>query len=178
MLGKNKLVLWALLMSGMLAACQTDTRPQAFRGHGVSFAYPADWTCGEAEKLPGNAFSLNCEKNGFDSSGLVTMSWFADSLELPELQEIFRAQLKENPIYRAADLSLGPVAEGRFGRYATLTTPYAFKLIGIAHTGHIHAFHGPNKSVVVMMQQATEDSTKNRAGLAAIEQSFRTEAAK
>ena len=160
-----------------MAACQSDNPPRKFAQNGVSFLCPAGWECGEAEKLAANAYNLSCEKRGFGSSGLLTVSWFPGRLELPELQQIFRTQLKENPIYKMSDLSFGALRRGHYGRYTTLSTAFRLRLLDLPHTGMIHAFYGGSKTFVVLTQQAAEDSVENRAGFETIAQSFQSQAA-
>lgn len=173
----SKTFRWSWLAGWALLACQSDNPPQKFAQNGVSFSCPADWECGEVKEVGSNAFNLSCEKRGFGSSGLVAVSWFPGRLELPELQQVFRTQLKDNPIYKMSDLSFGALSRGHYGRYTTLVAPFKLRLLDLPHTGMIHTFYGGGKTFVVLTQQATEDSVENRAGFAAIAQSFQSQAA-
>lgn len=105
------------------------------------------------------------------------MSWFSDSLKLPEWQREFLAQLEDNSIYKMSNLSLGALGRGHYGRYTTLVASFKLRLLDQPHSGMVHVFYGGNKTFVVLTQQAAEDSVENRAGFEANAQSLQSQTA-
>lgn len=165
--------LGGLLLLGA-AACQSA--PNALPGHfsrsGVYFSYPAGWATSGLELVDSTACTINCEKQGFNTSGLVSISWFNDSLSLREIQGLFREQLRESVIYKTADIKFQPEQPGRYGRYSGYVCHYKFELLSQPHLGTIHTFWDNGRTFAILSQQATEDTTTNRPGLRRIAQSL------
>ena len=101
----------ALLLA---VACEPQaTQAPSPRHYGaVSFSCPAGWKTDAADYVDSTACTVSCEKDGFGSSGLVSMSWFADSLDQDNLQGTFRQQLRSSPVYKTASIRFEPVQAG------------------------------------------------------------------
>lgn len=155
-----------LLLLGA-AACQPGPGAPGgrFSRSGVSFEYPAGWATNAIELVDSTASTISCEKKGLNSSGLVSISWFNDSLSLREVQQVFRKQLRESVIYKTADITFGPEQAGRYGRYPGSVCHYRFELLSQPHLGTIHTFWNNGRTFAILSQQATEDTAANRPGL-------------
>lgn len=158
------------LTATMLMGCdsQQSQSPKAFSQHGITFQLPGDWSADDAENIGSTAFSVNCQKNGFDDSGLVIITCFSDSLDLNNVQRIFQNQLDSTSLYKLADVKFSPAKPGHFGHYETLQAHFTMSMLGTPHSGWLDAFYRNNHTFMVLRQQANEDSAKNKSGFALI----------
>jgi hypothetical protein len=158
----------------LLAACTSSSSPeQKFALEGVSFTCPAGWkldTTGLHDD-PNSRF-VSCEKQGLNSSGLVTLGWVKDSVELSEALSIQQDGLRNNVIFKNSNLQFGPVTDTEYHGHPAKMSPYTFNLLGVKHEGMIRCCYGPHKTVFFVQQQALEDKAANAAGLATLEQTF------
>ena len=164
-----------LLTGAALAACQPERKPQVFNQNGVSFAYPGDWEVDPLEEVAPGAFTLNCEKSGLGSSGLVSISWFADSLDLDKVRGLFQQQFATSPIYKMSDVKFAPTVAGFYGAHPARRALYRLKMLSVPQSGSLNAFHLNRRTFMVLLQQADEDSAANRAGFRRIAQSLASE---
>ena len=157
-----------------LASCDApqSKAPVAFNQRGIVFQHPGDWSVGEVEKEDSTAVSVTCEKDGLDDSGLITISYFRDSLDLSQVQEVYQQQLGSVSTHKLGGVKFTPPQPGRLGPRETLQSTFTMSLLGVAHTGFLDAFSYKGHTVMVLRQQADEDSTKNRPGFALITQTL------
>ena len=153
-----------------LAGCdlQQSQSPKAFNQHGITFQHPGDWSADDAEKLDSTAVSVNCQKNGFDDSGLIIITCFNDSLNLSNVQSIYHVQLDSTSFYKMAGVKFSPTKPGHFGQHETLQSQFTLSMLGVPHSGWLDAFYYKGHTLMVLRQQADEDSAKNKPGFALI----------
>lgn len=160
-----------LLIVGLVlgfAACKpaADT---LYKKNGISFNVPHDWKISEESK-DDKKISINVEKKGTLSSGLLGISCILDNVSTEQMLDIYRSLLKENPTYRN-----GTVAEpqqGKFSKYEATVLPFDFSVSDIKHKGKFYFFHHNKKSFTILVQEAVEDSKNNAPGFATIEKTF------
>lgn len=158
----------------LLAACSPGTAPeQKFALEGVSFTCPAGWKLDTAglHDDPNSRF-VSCEKQGFNSSGLVTLGWVRDSVDLDEALTIQQDGLRNNVIFKNSNLQFGPATDTTYHGHPAKVSPYTFSLLGLRHEGLIRCCYGARKTVFFVQQEALEDRAANAAGLATLEQTF------
>lgn len=142
---------------------------------GVSFICPAGWKITEEESYDDEGHYLSLEKAGFNSSGLFTITWVNDSIELSSWLEVFQEELRNNFIFKNSNLEFGEAGEGTFAGNPTLASKFTVSLLGLDHEGMLHVFYGKDKTIALIRQEALEDHAANREGFTLIEQSFRLE---
>lgn len=143
-----------------------------FDKSGVSFTVPDDWKITEEEDIEGKGYYLACEKTGANSSGLVTVTWVNDSMDLAAMAGSYGSELKKNFVLKKADPKLDPVSRTSFNGMEAMGMKYTLKLLGVAHRGHIYCFYGKGKTITVMVQEALEDVAANEPGIREITGSF------
>ncbi|GHT79051.1 hypothetical protein FACS189464_3490 [Bacteroidia bacterium] len=164
-----KRVSLVIIAAVLLSACATSPET-AFKQFGLSFTCPAGWTVGETEDY-GNGCYLSVEKNGFNSSGLVTVTKVDEEYdELTDFLSVYREGLEESPAF--SQLQFGKATTVRYGSYQGIAISYSAKALTVAHKGRIVAFSVNGKSVCIIEQGADEDKDKNKAGFKTIEDSF------
>jgi hypothetical protein len=146
-----------------------------FDKSGVSFNVPEGWKITEEEDLEGKGYYLSCEKEGANSSGLVTVSWVNDITDLTETAGQYAAAVKENFILKKAEPKLKPVASTSFNGMTAASIDYTLVMETVPHEGHIYCFHGKGKTITVMVQEAVEDKAVNKAGIQEITRSLVSE---
>ena len=153
-----------------LVSCdlQQSQKTEAFSQHGITFQHPGNWSADDAEKIGSTAVSVTCQKNGFDESGLVTIACFNDSLDLSNVQSVYRNQLDSTSLYKLAGVKFSPLHPGHFGQHETLQSQFTMSILSVRHTGWLDAFYYKNHTLMVLRQQADEDSAKNKVGFALI----------
>lgn len=137
---------------------------EVFNKSGVYFKVPDGWKITDEEDFDGKGYYLSCEKNGANSSGLVTVSWVNDSTDLTSTAENYAAELKKNYILKTANPIMKPVKQTTFNGKKAMAIAYMMTLANLPHEGHIYSFYGNHKTITVMMQEALEDHAENRAG--------------
>ncbi len=155
----------------MLTSCQ-ESPEFKFEKNGVSFTSPSGWAITEEESFEDGSYYLSIEKDGFDSSGIITITWVSDSLSLDDSIEIHKDELKSNIIYKNANLTFEPILNNKFNKISSHSSRFKFKLLGLKHEGILHSFHGGNRTYIILKQEAVEDKIKNKLGFKTIEESF------
>ncbi len=150
----------------------TESPEKKFSKNGISFTCPKGWIITEEEDYNNEGYYLSLEKEGITSSGLLTVTWINDSLDLYSYLEVFQTELKNNVIYKHTDLSFDPSIPGIFNSDTTLSTTYGVSILGVGHRGIIHAFYGKGKTIAILKQEALEDIKSNKIGFSKIEESF------
>lgn len=145
-----------------------------FDRSGVSFSIPTGWKITEEQDLEGKGYYLSCEKEGANSSGLVTVSWVNDSLDLDAMTGQYSEALAANFTEQKADPKLGPIVSRTFNGMEARGFDYTMNIQGIAHEGHVYCFFGKDKTINVMVQEAVEDKAANKAGIAEITASLKS----
>ena len=171
----QKLVV-TILFSVLVVCCKQSVSPKfEFDKDGVSFSGPAGWKISDEENFDNMGYYLSIEKDGFDSSGLITITWVNDSLELQDYIKMYQDELRNNPIYTSSNLNFEPIILNKYNTIDSKSSSYTMSLLGVKHEGIIHSFYGKNKSIILLEQEAIEDRAENESGFDQIETSFSLE---
>jgi hypothetical protein len=157
-----------------LAGCR-ESPESSFENNGISLICPAGWRITDEENLDDQGYYLAIEKDGFNSSGLVSISWVNDSLDLIEWLNIFIHELESNIIYKNSNLMFDVPVNNEYNTNRSISVSFDASIIGIDHEGIIQVFHGKDRTIAVLEQEAVRDKKKNRIGFHSIEKSFRNE---
>jgi hypothetical protein len=143
-----------------------------FNKAGISFTVPDEWKITEEEDLDGQGYYLACEKEGANSSGLVTISTINARNDLAETANQYAEALKKNFTAKNGNPKMSAAKAAVFNGIAAKSVDYTLTLSGIAHEGRIYCFYCGQKTVTVMVQEALEDKELNKAGIEKITSSF------
>jgi hypothetical protein len=154
-----------LLLSVLLLSSFTMPDEQKFTHSGVSFNIPTGWKITDQEEMEGTGYYLSCEKEGENSSGIVTVTWVNDSSDLEATVEAYSSAIKDNYILKKANPKFSPTVKRRFNGRAAIGMDYTMTLSKIPHEGHIYCFYGKGKTITVMVQEALEDKAVNKPGI-------------
>ena len=157
-----------------ILACSKPSPEVKFEKLGVAFTCPEGWKVTDEEDIDGEGYYLTIEKDGFDASGLLTVSWTNDSLDLEEILDIYQEELENNVIYQNTNLAFDQTNETTFSKIPAQSRKYQVSLLGVAHEGYLYAFYGKNRTFAIIKQEAIEDQAKNQKGFEIIEGSFKS----
>lgn len=163
--------IFILLSLSVLFSC-TPSPETKFNKLNVSFTCPSGWKITEEEAIDSTGYYLSCEKKGLDASGLITISWIKDTVDLEQVLTIYQDELKGNIIYKNADLKFGKTAEAAYHHFPAIVSDYTMSLLGVKHRGVICCFYGKSKTITILEQEALEDTLDNKEGLKKIEDTF------
>ena len=138
--------------------------------YGISFNCPPGWKVTETEDY-GTAKYISIEKKGISSSGLVTMSFTEENIELDEYLQIVQESFLDQGVFK--DLVFQQAKETDYGKYQGIVSSYTFEVMSIKHTGKIYVFYENGIIMALVHQEAIEDHTKNLPGFETIEESLR-----
>lgn len=165
----------SVLITVFFLACNTQVdegKKILFNKHGISFTCPKDWKVTDEDYSEDGYYSLSIERRGFDESGIVNVVWFDYEIDLLESVETLKEGMTEETIYKYSDLEMEKMSKLSYNGQETLGFKYKASIIGVKHTGVIHTFNKDGKTVWLIVQEATEDSKKNKSGFKTIEDSF------
>lgn len=120
---------------------------------------------------------VTIEKDGLNSSAIFVMTYIYSEYDLNEWLMLVEADMKDNIIYKNADIEFGLPYKDEYGKFHTHSAKYSCSLMGLEHEGVIHTFHGGNKTFAILIQEAVEDHDKNTNGFIEIEENFQLEGA-
>jgi len=148
----------------------SDSVENQFEGNGYTFDYPKDWDVTDDEAIDEGVRFVSVEKNGFDSSGLLTFMYFEYIVELDDIIKMNMEEFQNNSFVET--LTFDTIVNNQFGTYDARSINFKFSTMGIKHKGTIYAFEAKNQSFVIIRQGALEDTTENTEGFDTIEDSF------
>ena len=119
---KNVCIVFVFLLT--FTACQ-ETPEVAFEQQGVRFTSPKGWEISDEEDLEGEGYFLCIEKDGFDSSGIITVSWLNEGIDFKEWININKEELENNFIYKNTDFAFDAARKGFYN--GNPTTAYDLK---------------------------------------------------
>lgn len=169
---KNLLILLLIILTCI--SCQ-ETPEEKFEKNGVSLISPKGWEITDRENLDNQGYYLSIEKDGINSSGIITLSWVNFELEIIEWINVHKDEMRNNFIYKNSNLVFKDIYENKFNQLNTTSIEFTVSILGIKHQGIIHFFHEKGKTFSLLIQEAIEDKKKNRNGFELIEQSFSIE---
>lgn len=178
---KKQFLIFSFLFSLIIISCKekenykveinNDEVPEnRFESNVFSFNYPEDWNITDSEEIEGGIYYMSIEKNGIDSSGLMTIVSFEELIDLDEYIKMNIEQLQNNPVVK--NLNFDTTKDSDFNKIKSRSSNFDFKTMGIKHEGIIYAFNSENNSVVILKQEAIEDRKENAEGFTTIRSSF------
>lgn len=167
-----KSLLFIGLLALLMASCKENKPEQIFSDDGVSFTYPGNWIISEQEVFENGVHYMAIEKDGFSSSGIVSLSWSNDSLDLMNWLNLIESSMLEETVYQNSGIKfVGPIVM-EYNKNSTISKTFTMSVLTVKHQGVIHIFHVNGKTISVFRQEAIEDIEKNREGFELIEKSF------
>ncbi len=169
---KLKNLLFVFLLSLLMGACQESMPQTDFSDDGVSFTIPKGWEVSDQEIFENDVHYMVIEKGGFTSSGILTISWADDSLDLMEWLDLYESAIMEEDVYKESDIKfVGPIVM-KFNDFSTVSKTYTVTVLNLKHKGVIHVFHANGKTFSLLKQEALEDVDVNRPDFDLIEKTF------
>jgi len=153
-----------------IAGCMpSKPAKSSFDKFGVSFTCPAGWSITDEDNFDNAGYYLSCEKSGLNASGLLTISWTNDTIDLDEQIEIYKESFK---IYKNANLEFMDITDEEFNGYSSRALKYKLIVLTVKQEGIIHSFYAGGKTFCILKQGALEDSEANKEGFKIIESGF------
>lgn len=165
---KTKLTLFTLILITLIS-CKSTSPEKPYEKDGISFIAPAGWKITGEEDIEGGAF-LHLEKDGFNDSGLVSVSWVYGDLGAKRFMEIQKEELQQNAMLQK--LTFSPIPNAKFNGKEAIGVSYTFEVLQLPHTGYIYTFDASDRTICVLKQEADEDHDKNKDGFAKFENTF------
>ena len=141
-----------------------------FENNVFSFNYSEDWNITDSEEIEDGIYYVSVEKNGLDSSGLMTIISFEELIDLDESILMNIEQLQDNPVVN--NLNFDATIDSEFNSIKSRSANFNFITMGIKREGVIYGFSSKNNSVVILKQEALEDKNENIEGFETIQNSF------
>ncbi|MEP3208907.1 MAG: hypothetical protein ABJN95_06950 [Maribacter sp.] len=105
------------------------------------------------EDVDGSGYYASVEKDGFDSNGLISISWVNGNLELREYLKLYQDALRNTIICKNSNLNFEPIAATEFNFINSKASKFNASFLGIKHQGILHTFHGKNKTFAILKQE-------------------------
>ncbi|WDF45199.1 hypothetical protein PQ459_09840 [Chryseobacterium sp. KACC 21268] len=155
----------SLLLVTIFCSCSKEIKEKNYTDKDLEIDLPVGWTISDQEDFgTGKYFAI--EKNGFNSSGVVTISFVESDRNLEEWIEMNMDELKSSFILKKADVKFGKIIQTKFQNMDALSSEYRLNLLGVGHSGVIYAFSKNGRVFAFMQQGADEDSDDNESGFA------------
>lgn len=167
---KNAILFIIIIL--MVGCLKPKANKSSFNNNEVSFSCPTGWSITEEDSLDGNGYYISCEKTGLNSSGLVTITWVNDSIDLDEQLIMYQESFKNNIIYKKSNLLFDSITDNKFNLFKTRACKYTMRLLTLEHEGIMHSFYKNGKTFYILKQGALEDSKINNDGFNIIENSI------
>lgn len=88
---KTPLILIASIF--LLLTSYSESKPAKFERDGFSITSPTGWGITDEENIDDLGYYLSIEKDGFDSSGIITITWVNGEMDLNEWVDIYNEEL-------------------------------------------------------------------------------------
>lgn len=152
-------------------SCGNHSDGGSFSKDGLSFTYPSGWSIIEQEDIDGEGYYLSVEKSGFNSSGILCMTWIYNIIDPYEYLEIIKDEYRSNKIFK--NLKYSSTRNNIFNEFQSISSDFEFNNFGLQHRGVIHIFVNDGITYSVVKQEALEDISKNKKGFEFIESTFK-----
>jgi len=170
---KTPLIIIASLFL-FITSC-SESKPAKFERDGVLITSPTGWEIIDQESIDDQGYYLSIEKDGFDSSGIVTMTWINGEIDLGEWAYLFQEELMNNIIYRNSNIQFEEAVDDTYNDIDTSSIGFTASILGLDHEGNIHFFYKGDKTFAILIQEAMEDNVTNKPGFDLIEKGFKVE---
>ncbi|WP_103072340.1 hypothetical protein [Aquimarina sediminis] len=166
-----KSILFSILILSICSFSQ-ETSQTKFEKQGVSLTYSKGWKITYEENLEDQGYYLSIEKDGLNSSGIITLSWINRELDLNNWITIYKNELRNDINFSNSNLRFAKESRDKFNTINTMSVKFTASIHGLKHEGIIHFFYENNKAFAIIKHEAIEDKTKNKDGFELIERSF------
>jgi len=162
----------ALLVVTLHLSCSPSPE-YSFQCDGVQLTCPLGWAVTDNEDN-GFGYYLSVEKNGWDSSGIMSFSWVNESVDLRTWFALCCEGFVSEYQVLGMDggFSMGPTYSSQFGRYSAIASDFTSSFLGVDHEGTLFALQARGKAFFILRQEAIEDHFENMNGFRVIEDSF------
>ena len=161
-----------LLFTILLVISCKDSPATTFSKDGVTFTVPSGWEISEEENLDTDGYYLSVEKNGFNASGIVVMTWVVGKQDLRDTYVNYKKNMYNIPVYSNANLQFRNEADTSYGNKSSFSAPFTASVAGMDHEGRLHFITAADKIFTIMIQGAVEDKSENEKGFKTIADSF------
>lgn len=165
---KTQLTILLAVCLALFTSCK-PTPAVPYEHSGITFTCPERWRITE-ENHEDNMHYVFLERNGFNDSGLITVTWIDGELEWEEYLDINMKTFGEKTQLKELDFS--EPTDTVFNGYVALTSNYTFKIENMPHSGTILILGDDHKTISIVLQEADEDNRKNKDGFASFMESF------
>jgi hypothetical protein len=155
-----KTVIAALLVS--ISSCGNKSNGGDYIKDTISFSYAPGWSITEQEDYGKKGYYLSVEKDGFNESGLMTVSWINGVLEPVEYLETLKMEYEKQKVLKG--LEFAPTRKSTFNGIESISCDFKFTTLGVDHKGTIYLFVKCEKTYSIIRQEALSDISKNRKG--------------
>ncbi|MCI4669567.1 MAG: hypothetical protein MRZ79_15640 [Bacteroidia bacterium] len=166
----KKIVLIGLSLL-FLISCEESPETK-FSHDGVSFLSPKGWKITEQETIEDGGYYLSVKRDGLNSGGLLTITWFDGEVELDYLLEQYKTNLQENYRKLNTTLNFSEAQAKTFNKIDCSSIEYNTTYLASKVLGEIIGFYHNGKTFCVLKQDLAKDVEKSRKGFAIIENSF------
>lgn len=118
-------------------------------------------------------YYLSVEKAGFNTSGLLTLTWINGLIDSNEYLEIIQKEFKNQTVLN--DLEFELAQESNFNGMQSISCRFTFNTLSVKHKGTVYVFSKGEKTYSVVKQGALEDASENKKGFNVIESTFKIE---
>jgi len=153
-----------ILLSAFFLACSETEKKKTFSKKGVFFICPEGWKITDEDTIEGGGQSVTLENKDFTGSGLISINWVKDSMEMESWYTSFQESFKDNPIYSSVDLTFNKSIETKYKDYPGILGTYQFRILNVHHDGKFYLVYGKDKTVNILLQEAEEDHRENEQG--------------
>lgn len=163
-----------LLFATMLCGCLISPSKKLENSE-VYITCPDGWKITEVKNYGVSGY-FSVEGKGFNSSGLMTFSWFDfydNNSDLDDMIDEYIGYQKSSFLLKNANLSFSDKYSDEFKGIDCRQTDYTMSIFKIPHQGKIIVFRHKGKTFVITKQGADEDIIPNEKGFRIMEKSFR-----
>lgn len=142
-----------------------------FSKGGVSFSYAPGWSITDQEEINDGGYYLSIEKDGFEESGLITVTYLEDSLELYSYMQLLQINYQDEMHFE--DHKFNTIREGEFNGIDCISSKFTFNALGLEYKGVLYVLVSENKTFSLLFQEAIEDTSINKEGFKTVKSTFR-----
>lgn len=139
--------------------------------NGFSFTCPEGWKI-ESEDSSEKNFTMTIQKDGLTSSGTIKIFSINDSIEDMKVLNGLQENFKNTYPYSDLKIDFDSVTTDSFNNLECISSSFEFEWMDDMEHGTRYVFHGKNKTISILIQEAVKHSEINKSGFEAFEVSF------
>lgn len=163
------------LIVSLLSSCDlvgSEHKRSKYRRDGISFEIPEGWSITKEKPTSNGALILSIEKDGFDSSGYVSIVWFDEIIDLDNWKDKYLESFKNNEQLKNTTIQFSEYTKDRYSQFEAKKINYSFFVVGFKTVGEIYLFYQSGKSISVIQQFIEDEQHLVEPGLQVIEHSL------